>query len=142
MSTWEACGEDSGGMSHDVRPRTLKHQFQGIAQQNSAYDRSKNPESGCPLTRHDEIDGYRAYDDAKYDITAQGGDVPSHLFNPRRPDGVGHVIDAAKKEKDRLIEFCRVALNYLLGNMTECKHEARNRENGHQRPDFRSVRAH
>ena len=131
MSTWEASGEDAGCVSHDVGPRTLEHQFQGVTQQNPADDRCQNPKGGRPLTCHKQIDDHRAYDDAEYGITAQGSDVSSHLFNPRRPDGVGQVIDAPEKEKDGLIEFCSVALNHLLGNMAKCKHEGRNGENRH-----------
>ena len=94
MSTREASGEDAGGVSYDVWPWTLEHQFQRVTQQNTAYDRCKNPKGARSLTCHKQIDDHRAYDDAEYGVTAQGSDVSSHLFNPWRPDGVGQVIEA------------------------------------------------
>jgi uncharacterized damage-inducible protein DinB len=82
------------------------------------------------------------------------GDAPTRLdailFEELAPlraaraaeDGIRHIVDVAEKEQDGLIELCGVPLNNLLGNVAECKHEARNRENGHQRPDLGSVRSH
>ena len=59
-----------------------------------------------------------------------------------RPDRIRNVISAAQKEKDPFIELGRVALQHLLGDVPECKHQARDRKDRCQRPDLRSVKAH
>jgi hypothetical protein len=97
-------------VKHEVRSWTLIYQFQYVAEQDPPSDCCQNPKSDSPLIRHEEIDNYYANDDAEYGITAQGGDVPSHLFNPRRTDWVGQVIGFVEKEKNSLIETCRAAL--------------------------------
>src|SRR6476660_4101967 len=92
--------------------------------------------------RHEEINDDREDNNVEHGVTTQGRNVSGHLLHPRRPDRIRKVISAAKKEKDPYIELGRVALQHLLSNVAECKHQARDRKDRCQRPDLRSVKAH